>query len=96
MQQDTTEHLPVVTIRHRTTEQEMVVNLSSYLTGRDVRYADWSLASRHPEMEPAETTIETRAGATLSVPPVSVPGLPKPLHRRRSRKRKSHFNGGLS
>lgn len=96
MQHETAEHLAVVTIRHRTTEQEMVVNLSNYLAGRDARYADWSLASRHPEVEPAETTIEARAGEMLSVPPVSVPGLPKPLHRRRSRKRKAHLKGGLS
>lgn len=96
MQQDPVEHLPVVTIRHRTTEQEMVVNLSTYLAGRDHRYADWSLSSRHPSVEPAETTVEARVGAAISVPPVSVPNSPKPLHRRRPRRQRKSSNKGAS
>jgi hypothetical protein len=96
MQQDAVEHLPVVRIRHRTTEQEMVVNLSTYLAGRDARYADWSLSSRHASVEPVETSVEARAGAALSVPPVSVPGLPRSLHRRRPRKQRKNSSKGAS
>ena len=70
MQNDIAEQLPVVTVRHRTTEQEMVVNLSAYLSGRDSRYADWSLAGRHPMVDPPVTATEARVGEALVVGPL--------------------------
>ena len=63
MQSEAVELLPVVTIRHRVTDQEMVVNLHAYLAGWAGRYANWSLSGRHPLVEPPETGTEVRIAA---------------------------------
>lgn len=93
MQHETAERLPVVTIRHRITDQEMVVNLEAYLAGRDDRYADWALASRHPAVEPPSTRTEARLGSALSVGRVEIPPAPNLGRRRRPRKRKPSNKG---
>lgn len=109
MQSEAVELLPVVVIRHRTTDQEMVVNLHAYLAGWAGRYANWSLSGRHPLVEPPETGTEVRIaagdGAAAPPPPEHPPERPPPPplppaaeapapRRRRGRKRKPRTTGG--
>ncbi len=109
MQSEAVELLPVVTIRHRVTDQEMVVNLHAYLAGWAGRYANWSLSGRHPLVEPPETGTEVRiaagdaapADAAAPPPPDRPPPTPVPPaaevpapRRRRGRKRKPRTTGG--